>query len=531
MHRPVVMGQSGLVTSAHPLATLAGLDVLKEGGNAFDAAITVNAVMGVVHPHKCGIGGDVFFLMYSAKERKVLFLNGSGRSPLEASIEALGTYGYNDMPSRGVLSVTVPGCVHGWGEIAKRFGRLPLQRLLEPAVHYAREGFPLSHQTACNFANIKEVIMQEMHLRQGFTVHGRIAEPGDIIRQENLSRTLELIGREGPDAFYRGEIARKIHDYMSRHNGLLSQRDLELHSSTWGEPIKIKYGNYSIWQTPPNTQGMAALLAFNILEGMDLSAVKCDTPEFIHYLVEAKKLAYEHREQYITDPEFVPLNHEDILDKQYAMRLREMIRPGEVRADERSRDTFRNTTGFVVADKAGNVVSAIQSLFSPFGSGCVVDDTGIILQNRGSSFSFDPTHINRLEPHKRTFHTLTSCLVTEEDRPVIAFVSSGADGQPQTHLQVLLKLLQYGYNIQDAIEEPRWIHGAIHPGDKTNYLNMEGRFPIEVVAVLESWGHNVRMIDDWADETGQAQGIVIDHGKGVFYGGADPRTDGYAAAW
>jgi len=531
MHRPVVMGQNGLVSCAHPLAAVAGLDVLKKGGNAFDAAIAVNAVLGVVHPHKCGIGGDVFFLLYAAQERKVFCLNGSGRSPLEAGIETLSAYGYESMPLRGVLSVTVPGCVHGWGELSRRFGSLPWESLLQPAIHYAREGFPLSHQTARGFVKIRDVINKDIHLRQCFTNKGRAAEPGDIIRQEALAATLQLIAGEGPEVFYKGAVAARIHEYMSGHSGLLSQRDMELHTSTWTEPLRISYGKYAIWQTPPNTQGLAALLALNIVEGLDLAATRPDSAEHIHYLVEAKKLAFEHRKQYITDPEFVPCDCEGILNKQYAQRLREMIRLGEAGQEGLSRDDERNTTGFVVADGSGNVLCGIQSLYSPFGAGCVAGDTGIILQNRGCGFSFDPSHINRLEPHKRTFHTLTAALVTENDKPVMALAASGADGQTQTHLQILTKLIHHSFNIQQAIEEPRWVHGPVYPGDKAGYLNMEGRFPVEAIAALEAWGHHVRLIDDWADETGQAQGLVIDRDKGVFFGGADPRLDGYALAW
>ena len=257
----------------------------------------------------------------------------------------------------------------------------------------------------------------------------------------------------------------------------------------------------------------------------------CDTPELIHYLVEATKIAYQHRDQYITDPEFVPIEYEDILDKQYASRLRKMIDPNRAKPPAERGEPAGNTTFFAAADREGNMVAGIQSLYAPFGSGCVVDETGIILQNRGASFSLDPTHINRLEPHKRTFHTLTACIVTRNGLPAIVFGTAGADAQPQVHLQVITKLLHFDYNIQEAIEAPRWVHGAIYAGDSMPYLNMEGRFPIEVAATLESWGHNIRMIDDWAPEAGQAQGIVFLPDTNVYAGGADPRTDGYAAAW
>jgi gamma-glutamyltranspeptidase/glutathione hydrolase len=525
------MGKNGLVTTAHPLASLAGLDVLKEGGNAFDAVIAANAVLGVVHPGKCGIGGDVFYLLYSSEQKKVFFLNGSGRSPLEASIETVRARGYDRFPRRGVLSVTVPGCVHGWSELWKRFGSMPFERLLQPAVYYAREGFPLSHHMAGFVRENKEIIWQDGYLRQCFIPRGRPAGPGDVVCQEQLAKTLEAIGKEGAGVFYKGEIARKIHHYMERKNGLLTQKDLELHSSTWGEPLQITYGDYRIYQTPPNTQGLAVLLGFNILEGFDLTAMGCDTAELIHCLVEAKKIAYQHRDQYITDPDFVPIEYEDILDKQYASRLRTLINPNFAASVYEQEELHTNTTFFAAADRQGNAAAGIQSLYAPFGAGCTVDETGIVLQNRGSCFSLDPTHINRLEPHKRTFHTLTASIVTRDNLPVIVFGASGGNGQPQTHLQVITRLLHFGFNIQEAIEAPRWLHGSMYFGDNNDYLNMEGRFPLETVAKLESWGHKIRMMDDWASAAGQAQGIVIKQESGVFAGGADPRTDGYAAAY
>lgn len=531
MYRPVVMGKNGLVTSGHPLASLAGLDVLKEGGNAFDASIAVSAVLGVVEPHSNGIGGDAYYLIYLAKEGLVIFLNGSGRSPLEASIENIRARGYERLPQRGILSVTVPGCVHSWGELWKKGGSLPLERLLAPAVFYAREGFALSHHSAWTWDNHKEIILQDPGLRSIFTARGRMPKPGDLIRQEGLSILLEGIGRNGTEFFYQGEVAQQIHDFVSKKGGLLTRKDLELHTSAWAEPLRVSYGPYTIYGTPPNTQGLAALLAFNILEGIDVASMGSESPEFIHYLVETKKLAYQYREQYITDPEFVPVDYEDILDKQFASRLRKMILPAQTRPAGGPQSPYGDTVSYVVADREGNVLAGIQSLFAPFGAGCCMEERGIILQNRGTSFSLDPGHINRLEPHKRTFHTLTACLVTEGGKPFAALSSTGGHGQPQTHLQVLTRILHYGQNIQEAIEAPRWLHGSVYSGESAQYLNMEGRFPVEVVGTLESWGHNVCLIDDWADETGKAQGIVIDPDTGVYWGGADPRADGYAVAY
>lgn len=531
MYRSPVMGKNGLVTSAHPLASQAGIEILQEGGNAFDAVVAVNAVLGVVHPHKCGIGGDVFFLLYSSAQDKICFLNGSGRSPLDASIETIVSRGYHLMPNRGVLSVTVPGCVQGWEDLRKGFGSLPMERLLRRAVAYAKDGYPLSYQAAADLEKCRDTILQDYYLRQVFTCGNRLLTPGETVRLEPLARTLEYIGQNGAEAFYKGDIARKINDFMLKKNGLLTIKDFELHYSIWDEPIRTSYAGYTIYQTPPNTQGLAVLLAFNILEGLDVVSLGCDTPEAIHYMVEAKKLAYDYRDQYITDPEFVPVEYDNFLDKQYASRLRKMIQPLLAGSDRDRLYTSGNTTAFSVADGEGNIVAGIQSLYYPFGAGCTVDDTGIILQNRGASFSLDPSHINRLEPLKRPYHTLTASIVTQQEKPILAFSATGADGQPQTHLQVISKLLHFGYNIQDAIEAPRWVHGCIFPADNTEFLNMEGRFSFEIAATLESWGHHVRLIDEWAPEMGQAQGIVIDRERSLYCGGADPRTDGYVAAF
>lgn len=527
MYRPVVMGKNGLVTSAHPLASRAGIEVLEAGGNAFDAAIAVSAVMGVVHPHSSGIGGDFFCLLYSDKEKKVRCLNGSGRSPLDATIEAIKGLGYERLPMKGVLSLTVPGCVHAWGELWSRYGSLSLEQLLRPAVRLAGSGFPVSFYTSIAWQKAKDIISRDAGLRRCFMPKGRLPSPGEIIRQEALASSLERVGREGVQDFYKGSLAREISVNLERRRSLLNLRDLEAHLSTWVEPLSIEYCGYRLYQTPPNTQGLAALLSFNILEGLNLSVLGCDTPEYVHFLVETKKIAYEYREKYITDPDFVPIQHEEILDKQFAARLRKMIASGQAQEESGIDDPVGDTAFFAVVDGNKNTVAGIQSLYSMFGAGFSAEETGIIFQNRGACFSLDPAHINRLEPHKRTFHTLTASLITYKDRPVIVFGASGGNGQPQTHLQVIAKLIHFGYNIQDAIESPRWLHGTAYRGDTTNYLNMESRFPVEVVGNLESWGHNVRMVDEWAEETGRASGIFIDQGGGVFSGGADPRGDDY----
>lgn len=531
MYRPVIMGKNGMVAASHTLASLAGLKILQEGGNAFDAAIAASAVMGVVHPHESGIGGDIFFLLYSSENNQVQFLNGSGRAPQEAGIDTLAGRGFERLPRRGVVPVTVPGCVSAWGEVWKRYGSLPLSRLLQPAVHYARNGFPAGYGLIPYLSAYQKILWQDQELRRLFFTHDRLIRAGEVIRQEQLANTLEIIGHDGPEVFYHGQAARKIEQYMAKKNGFLNQRDLMQHASTWAEPIAVKYGDNTIYQTPPNTQGLSTLMAFNIMEGLEPASYSIDTPEFIHILVETKKIACKYREQYITDPEFIPVEYGDFLDKPLAARLRKMIELSKASEDDSKAILGGCSSYLACADRDGNVASAVQSLGSPWGAGFCMGELGIILQNRGAWFSLDPSHINRLEPGKRTFHTLSATLITSGGHPAAAFGSTGDDGQLQVHLQVLTRILHSGANIQEAVEMPRWIHGAIYPGDNAGYLNMEGRFSMEVVGALETWGHNIRMIDDWALETGEAQGIIINRETGVFSGCGDPRGDGYAAAY
>lgn len=530
MHRPVVMGRRGMVSSAHYLASQAGLNVLRDGGNAMEAAITVNAVLNVVQPYACGMGGDVFYLIYLAGERKVLFLNGSGRSPFSSSIEFFLNKGMNKIPMRGIFSVTVPGCIHAWQEIYERFATKSLAYLLGPAVDYA-QGFPASHHLVEIISKYRDVLQKEEQLQKIFLPKGKTPRPGDIISQEGLARTFMTLSERGLMDFYQGTIAEKIEKYMEKRGGLITAHDLAAHASTWDEPINTNYRGYTIYQTPPNTQGLAALLGFNLIEGWDMSKLGFQTAEYIHCLVEAKKIAYRDRDQYITDPDFVAPPLEQLLSKQYAAHQRSLIQRERVQEQYYEFDPAGDTTFFAVADEAGNMVSCIQSIYIPFGSGLMVEDTGIILHSRGAFFSLDPGHINRLEPHKRTFHTLTASLVTMGEKPYLVFGTMGGDGQPQTHLQVISAMIDYGLNIQEAIEAPRWVHGPVHPGENNTFLNMEGRFPAEVVTILESWGHSVRLIDEWAYEAGHAQGIMIDPATGVYMGGADPRGDGYVCAW
>jgi gamma-glutamyltranspeptidase/glutathione hydrolase len=533
MSRPAVMGRHGMIASAHPLATNAGLDVLKAGGNAFDAAISTNAVLNVTQPHMCGIGGDVFYLLYNAKSKKVTFLNGSGRSAYLATRNFYTKQGYESIPLRGPLSmVTVPGCVDAWHEMLTRYGTMQFRDLLRPAIEYAESGHPTSHQLSTWIKMSAELIQHSKHLGL-FLRNGRPLKAGELLVQSDLAQTFRAIAEEGRDAFYKGEIAKRISKSCQENGGVLTEKDFEDHHSTWGEPIHTKYRDFTIFQTPPNTQGLAALLAFNIIEGFDIRAMGHNSTVYLHHLCEAKKLAFADRDRYLTDPQFFDIPLEKLLDKRYAAKRRALITPNKALPNHvPAGNPYEDTTYFAVVDEEHNIVSCIQSLYFPFGSGEVVEATGIIIQNRGAYFSLDPQHTNTLEPHKRTLHTLIASIVLDnENGPYLVFGTMGGDGQPQTHLTVISNILDFGMNIQQAIESPRWIHGNVTIEEPKVQFNIEGRVPSNVIEALKKKGHDIIVMENWTWNVGHAQGILIDKQTGVLQGGADPRGDGYAMGW
>jgi gamma-glutamyltranspeptidase/glutathione hydrolase len=533
MARPAVMGRHGMIASAHPLASNAGLDILKAGGNAFDAAVATNAVLNVTQPHMCGIGGDVFYLLYSSKDKKVTFMNGSGRSAHLATRSFYTKKGYESIPLRGPLSmVTVPGCVDAWHQVLKKYGTMEFRDLLRPAIEYADLGHPTSHQLSTWVGMSAELNRQSNHLSL-FLRNGRPLKAGELLVQSDLAETFRAIAEEGRDAFYKGEIAKRIAKFCQENGGVLREQDFEDHRSTWDEPIHTDYRGYRIYQTPPNTQGITALLEFNIIEGFDLKAMGHNSSSYLHHLCEAKKLAFADRDRYVTDPEFFDIPVEKLLDKNYATKCRAFINANSALPNNISTgNPYGDTTYFAVVDEEQNMVSCIQSLYFPFGSGVVVEATGIIMQNRGAYFSLDPQHTNTLEPQKRTLHTLIASIVFDnENNPYLVFGTMGGDGQPQTHLTVISNILDFGMNIQQAIESPRWIHGNVTIEDPKVQFNIEGRITSNVIKELEKKGHDIHVIENWAWEVGHAQGILINKDTGVLQGGADPRGDGYVVGW
>jgi len=532
-NRPVTMAPHGLVASPHYLASQAGVDILKKGGTAVDAAIATNAVLNVVYPHMCGIGGDAFWLIYSAAQKDLAFLNASGRSPYLATLEYFQKAGMDAVPLRGLLPVTIPGAVDGWFEAHHRYGNLSMSTILEPAIAYARDGYPISHILSFKIQEAAPELSRFPSSQNLFLPGGKSPGPGDLLTNLGLAESLAKIARDGRDVFYQGEIARQIVKFSQENGGLLSEKDFQETKSTWGKPVSTTYRDYTVYETAPNSQGLAALLILNLLEEDDLSSLGYQSPDHLHLLVEAKKLAFADRNRYISDPERVKIPTEELLSKDYAARRRSLIHKDRAaEATAIPAGSFgRDTIYLCVIDEAGNAVSLIQSLYFSFGSAVVAGETGIVLQNRGAYFSLDPNQVNCLQPHKRTFHTLMASMTFREGKPYMIFGTSGADGQPQTHVQVMTNVFDFGLNIQSAIEAPRWLSGRYLVYQPEGSLTIEGRVAAEVIEELKRRGHQVNEVENWSQVMGSAHGIIIHPENGLRMGGSDPRSDGAAIGY
>ena len=521
-HRQAPMGRRGMVASCHPLASLAGVDVLRAGGNVVDAAIATNAVLAVTQPNFCGVGGDIFVLYHEAATGRVHYLNGAGRSGARATLDELSRRGLNAVPTTGAGSVSVPGVTRGWRMLLDRFGTRPLASLLEPATYYAGEGFPLSDVVAQAIRE-KAPTVDDPEWHRVFAPGGVFPATGSCFRQPDLARTLTELGPE-PDLFYKGRVARSIAERM-RVDGFLTAEDLAAHEGEWAEPISSIYRGYRVYETPPPTQGLAALLTLNLLEGFDVAKHEPQSPEHLHLLIEMTKLAYADRNRWIADPDHERVPVEALLSKAYAERRRRVFDPEKAQW-HRWGEIDGDTTGFVVADGRGNLVSVIQSLYKAFGAAVVAPGTGVVLQNRGAYFNSDPAHPNCFAPGKRPFHTLIACVVTRDERPVLGYSNMGGDGQAMFHTQSLTNALDYGMEIQEAIERPRFVAGPIDPGDVEDQVRIESRVPEATRAALERKGHNVTPVSDFFMRMGHAHGISL--ADGTLRGGADPRGDGAA---
>lgn len=524
-HRQPPMASEAMVASAHPLASLAGVDVLRSGGNVVDAAVAMNALLTVTQPCYCGVGGDFFGLYHEAATGRVHFLNGAGRSGSRADLDELRRRGLEGVPDVGPASVSIPGVTRAWQMLVQRFGTRPLASLLEPAIHYATDGFPIS-DLMCQIIRERAANIRDPEWWRVFVPEGRFPRAGECFRQPDLAWTLKELGGDH-DLFYRGRLARMICDALAGE-GFLTLSDFEEHSGEWGEPIMITYRGSTVYETPPPTQGLAALVALNVLEGFDLASHPVHSADHLHLLLEATKMAYADRNRWIADPQHADVPIERLLGNEHAEWQRRSFDP-HVAQFHPFGGSEGDTTGFVVADGRGNVLSGIQSLFKQFGSGLVVPGTGIVLHNRGASFTTDPDHPNRFAPRKRPFHTLMAGIVTHQTEPVIGYATSGGDGQAMFHVQGLTNLLDYGMDIQEAVERPRFAYASARAGESPGTFQLEGRVAPDVVTELERRGHQLERINDFAHEVGHAQGVT--RRGGTLCGGADPRGDGAALGY
>jgi gamma-glutamyltranspeptidase / glutathione hydrolase len=544
--RSEVLATHGMVCTSVPAATEVGVEILKRGGSAVDAAIAANATLGLMEPVSSGIGGDLFAIVYSAKENKLYGLNGSGRSPLGLSYDAmkseLAKLHSETIPPRGMLPISVPGCVDAWSELHGKFGKLKLSDDLAPAIRYAEEGFPVTDLIAYYWAfgpRLYEGLPGAFIAT--YTLDGKERTPGkgDIFKNPDLARTLRLIGEKGRDAFYKGEIANKIDVFMRANGGFLRKTDFEKHTSTWVEPVSVNYRGYEVFELPPNGQGIAALQMLNILEGFDLRAMGRNSPQTLHTMIEAKKIAWADRAKFYADPAFAKIPLAGLLSKGYAAERRKLIDPNhaakQVQAGNPALDTG-DTIYLCTVDDEGNMVSLIQSNYRGMGSGIVVPGLGFMFQDRGELFSMDAQHANVYAPGKRPFHTIIPGFVMKDGKPWEAFGVMGGGMQPQGHVQVLTNQIDFGLNVQEAGDASRWQHeGDNEPtGEKMNasggYVEVESGIPYETVRELRKKGHDMRF--DVGGYGGyQAIKVEIHDGRRVYLGASESRKDGMAAGY
>ena len=539
--RSATMATNGMVAACHPLAAQAGLDVLKRGGNAVDAAIAVNAALGVLEPMSCGIGGDLFAIVWDAKTQKLYGLNASGRAPGRATRRWFKDNSHAAIPTKGPLSWSVPGCVEGWDELRRRFGTLSFAEVLAPAIKYAEDGAPVPEVIAGYWAAAAKTLAADPGLAEAFCVPDgaggvRVPRAGEVVTNRPLAATYRRIAADGRDAFYKGPVAEAVVAFSDKAGGLFTLDDFRTHTSTWVDPVSTTYRGYELWELPPPGQGIAALQMLNLLEPYDLKAFGPNSPDYWHLLVEAKKLAYADRARHYADPAFGKVPVEMLIGKKYADERRKLIDLAKAMADPPPGDVGPNlsdTTYLCVVDKDRNCVSLIQSNYMGFGSGLGAPGTGFALQNRGCLFALTDDHPNRLDPGKRPFHTIIPAMLTKAGKPVFTFGVMGGDMQPQGHVQVLVNVLDFGMDVQAAGEAARVEHvGSATPtgvpGQGVGVVQAEPGLPRAVVRELEKRGHVVKRVPR---NGGGYQGIWIDPTTNVLHGGSEHRKDGMAVGY
>jgi gamma-glutamyltranspeptidase / glutathione hydrolase len=526
-----VFAKNGMVVSSQPLATLAGVRVLMDGGNAIDAAVATAAVLGVVEPSSLGIGGDAFALLYSAKDKTLKGLDASGRSPYEANLDFCRKSGFKQMPQRGIHSVTVPGAVHGWSTLLNPYGTIPLDKVLQAAIRYCEEGFPVAEQAAEAWRESEALLKNDEGSSANYLPNGRLPRAGEIFKNPRIAKTLRRIADEGPDGFYQGDIAEKIVRCSEKKGGLFTAKDFANHRSDWVEPVMATYRGYDIYELPPATHGFVTLEMLKILEGFDLKALGAASADALHLMIEAKKLAFADRDRYLADRGHMKISVNDLFSSERVETLRIQIRMDRVADEPPSVSPPRrgrmkegahgaDTEYVATADGEGNLVSFIESNFMGFGSGVVEPETGIILQNRGHLFSLDENHPNCIGPHKRCVHTLMPGLIMKDGKPFAALGLKGGHVQPQVQVQIITNLVDFGMTIQQAIAAARFNHLD------SMKVGLEPGIAESTVQELKRRGHQV--VSGNPESFGGAHAIMVHPESGAFIGGSDPRKGGGA---
>ena len=532
--RSEVIAQKGMVATSHPLATQIGIDILKDGGNAIDAAIAANAALGLMEPTGCGIGGDLFAIIWHGPTNQLYGLNASGRSPKGLSLDYFIENGFESIPAHGPLPVSVPGAVDGWFELHSKFGSKDIGEILQPAINYAENGFPLTELIAYYWSVGSEILSEFDGFSEVYMPNGKPPKKGEVFKNPALANSYKMIAEGGRDAFYKGDIARTIAKYVQQQGGFLSYDDLASHTSEWVDPVSVNYRGYDVWELPPNGQGIAALQMLKILEGYDIRSMGFGSTDYVHHFVEAKKLAFEDRAAYYADMDFYDTPVEQLISDEYADERRLLIDPN-LAAD--SYDAGKLETGetiyLTIADNQGTMVSFIQSNYRGMGSGMTPPGLGFILQDRGELFTLEKGHPNVYEPGKRPFHTIIPCFITKDGKPLASFGVMGGAMQPQGHAQIVINMVDFDMNLQEAGDAPRIRHvGSSQPtGEKMRTggtVNLESGYDYQVVRELISKGHRVSFTKG---AFGGYQAIMWDETNKVYYGASESRKDGHAAGY
>lgn len=532
--RSEVIAQHGMAATSQPLATQVALDILKKGGSAIDAAIAANALLGLVEPTGNGMGGDLFAIVWDADKKELTALNASGRSPKSLTLDYFINKGMDKIPSHGPLPVSVPGCVDGWFELHGKYGKLPMSEILQPAIDYAENGFPVTELIAYYLGRSIPYLSKYNGFSEVFAPNGEAPQKGEIFRNTALANTFKKLVAGGRDEFYKGEIAKIIASYMKEEGGFLSYEDLANHTSEWVNPVSTNYRGYDVWEIPPNGQGIAALQILNILEAYNISEMGFGSKEYIHTFTEAKKLAFEDRAKYYADMDFAKVPVQELISKSYAEKRRKLINPN--RASKRiteSKLRDGDTIYMTVADSEGNMISLIQSNYRGMGSGMTPPGLGFVLQDRGELFALDADHSNVYAPSKRPFHTIIPSFITKNGKPFVSFGVMGGAMQPQGHAQIVINLIDFKMNLQEAGDAPRIQHGgSSQPTGETmtngGILYLETGIDYEVMRELSKMGHKVQFnIGGY----GGYQAIMWDDENKVYYGASESRKDGQAAGY